>query len=552
MLEPANAVERAHRSPNGYGRMSKERQGTLLVVEDEPELRFILSIHLRAVGFEVLEASTGREGVRCAIERLPDVIIMDVGLPEMDGLSATRALRADERTAHIPVIMLTARSSSDDVVRGLEAGAQEYIAKPFDVTELLARVRTVHHLATTRGDLDRLNAKLEAEVDVKTQRLRLLYEFMRDLNHNAGRDEILDRIIACVQEITGARRISLLLKEPDSENLICERAVGIDPKIANQIRVGGVEGIAGQVYRSGKTLAAMAYGSSLDPERAYLSDAFLSTPLVSTSLETREGIIGVLNVTERPDNEPFAEEEIDFIRSIADAAAIALDNIVRRNRLEQSVRVLLQTVGELAEYRDEETTQHLERVTEMARVFAVEVGSTGPYADVVDEEFIDSLVQAAPMHDIGKVGIPDDILTKPGTLTAEEFHIMKTHTDIGRRVLSRALSPGDHVPLLQMCIDIAYCHHERWDGRGYPRRIAGEQIPLAARMIALVDAYDAITSQRRYKAAKSHEEAVEIIRAEAGHHFDPNLVDSFLRCQERFEKIRMRLDDAGVPAGVSA
>jgi len=552
MLEPAKAVDRTHRNPNGYGRMSNERQGTLLVVEDEPELRFILSVHLRADGFEVLEASTGREGVRCAIERLPDVIIMDVGLPELDGLSATRALRADERTAHIPVIMLTARSSSDDVVRGLEAGAQEYIAKPFDVTELLARVRTVHHLATTRGDLDRLNAQLGAEVDVKTKRLRLLYEFMRDLNHAAGRDEILDRIIACVEEMTGARRISLLLKEPDGETLICERAVGIDPQIMNQIRIGGVEGIAGQVYRSGKTLAAMAYGPSHDPERAYASDAFLSTPLVSTSLETRDGIIGVLNVTERPDNDPFAEEEIDFIRSIADAAAIALDNIVRRNRLEQSVRVLLQTVGELAEYRDEETTQHLERVTEMARILAVAVGSTGPNAEVVNEEFIDSLVQAAPMHDIGKVGIPDDILTKPGKLTDEEFQIMKTHTDIGRRVLSRALSPGHHVPLLQMCIDIAYCHHERWDGRGYPRRIGGEQIPLAARMIALVDAYDAITSRRRYKAAKSHEEAVEIIRAEAGHHFDPNLVDSFLRCHEQFEKLRMQLDDAGEPAGVSA
>jgi putative two-component system response regulator len=147
------------------------------------------------------------------------------------------------------------------------------------------------------------------------------------------------------------------------------------------------------------------------------------------------------------------------------------------------------------------------------------------------------------MHDIGKVGISDDILTKPGKLTDEEYQIMKTHTDIGRRVLSQALDPAHPVPLLRMCIDIAYCHHERYDGTGYPRRMAGDRIPLAARIIALVDAYDAITSQRRYKAAKSHEQAVEIIRCETGKHFDPVLVAAFLRCHEQFAEFRARNDD---------
>jgi len=200
---------------------------------------------------------------------------------------------------------------------------------------------------------------------------------------------------------------------------------------------------------------------------------------------------------------------------------------------------LLQTVGHLAEYRDEETTLHIERVSRLARILAKELVREGPYASVVTEDFIDALVQAAPMHDIGKVGIPDEILTKPGRLTDEEFQIMKTHTDIGRRVLSRAFDPAHPVPLLQMCIDIVYCHHERYDGTGYPRRIAGDAIPLAARIIALVDAYDAITSHRRYKAARDHAEAVEIIRSEGGKHFDPVLVDAFLRCHEAFNQTRM-------------
>jgi putative two-component system response regulator len=147
------------------------------------------------------------------------------------------------------------------------------------------------------------------------------------------------------------------------------------------------------------------------------------------------------------------------------------------------------------------------------------------------------------MHDIGKVGIPDDILTKPGKLTDEEFQIMKTHTDIGRRVLSQALDPAHPVPLLQMCVDIAYCHHERFDGTGYPRRIAGAEIPLSARIIALVDAYDAITSRRRYKEAKSHDAAMSIIQSEAGQHFDPAIVAAFLRCGDRFDAVRARYDD---------
>jgi HD-GYP domain-containing protein (c-di-GMP phosphodiesterase class II) len=260
--------------------------------------------------------------------------------------------------------------------------------------------------------------------------------------------------------------------------------------------------------------------------------------LISTSLEPNDRVIGVLNVTERADGAPFCEEEVEFIRSIADASAIALDNVLRRERLQQSVRVLLQTVGHLAEYRDEETTRHLERVSMMAGILAREAQREGPYAAGISDDYIDALVQAAPMHDIGKVGVPDEILAKPGKLTDEEFEIMKTHTEIGRRVLSRAVGPAYPVPQLQICIDIAYCHHERYDGKGYPRGISGEEIPLAGRIIALVDAYDAITSERRYSPAKPHEAAVQIIRSGSGGHFDPVLVDAFLRCHERFDQVR--------------
>ena len=128
---------------------------------------------------------------------------------------------------------------------------------------------------------------------------------------------------------------------------------------------------------------------------------------------------------------------------------------------------------------------------------------------------------------------------------------MKTHADIGRRVLSQALDPAHPVPLLQMCIEIAHSHHEHFDGTGYPRRLSGDRIPLAARIIALVDAYDAITSRRRYKAAKPHRAAVDIIRNESGRHFDPVLVDAFLRCKDQFDEVRQHLDDASEQLAVT-
>ena len=202
--------------------------------------------------------------------------------------------------------MLTARSRTEDIVRGLEAGAQEYLLKPFEVSELLARVRTVHRLARAYQDLDRLNSQLEAEVDVKAKRLRLLYEFMRDLNHAESRDEILDLLIQCVEQTTRAKRISLFLTDSSGENLVCERSVGIESAVAENLQLQKVQGITGQVFQSGKTVVAKTYGAATQSGHGYARDTFLSTPLISTSLETQDGVLGVLNVTEKSDNSPFS------------------------------------------------------------------------------------------------------------------------------------------------------------------------------------------------------------------------------------------------------
>ncbi len=513
----------------------------ILVVEDDAELRFILMAHLQAAGFRTLEATNAAQAYAIASDSIPSLIIMDVGLPGgVDGIEATRTIKSDTKLAHIPIIMLTGRSRTEDVVHGLEAGAQEYLCKPFELAELLARVHTVLKLSHAREDLDRLNTQLEEQVDVKTKRLQLLYEYMRDLSSATTRNRVYDLAIKGVQRMTGANRISLFVRETSTDQLRCAASIGIDADVLEKLTIENNVGISGQVYKQGRTLAARAYGDGAKNANQYQGDMFVSTPLISALQQDNELVLGVINVTNKYGDAPFQEEEIEGIRSIADAAAIALDGLSRQEQLELSVSTLVRTVAHLAEYKDEETTEHLERVAVFAEILAQQLQKSSSYAADITDDFLRYMMQAAPMHDIGKVGIPDDILTKPGKLTDDEFRIMRTHTEIGRRVLSQALLASHESPLLQMCIDIAHCHHERWNGKGYPRGLKEKESPLAARIVALVDAYDAITSERRYSAARSHVQAMDIVRSERGQHFDPVIVDSFLECQAKFNEVRSK------------
>ena len=228
---------------------------------------------------------------------------------------------------------------------------------------------------------------------------------------------------------------------------------------------------------------------------------------------------------------------------------------LERMVLEQTVEIrqtrdiALMTLAKLAESRDSATGQHLERMAAYSRRLAEElVGDRS--VEKVTEELIDQIYKSSPLHDIGKVGIPDAILLKPGPLAPEEMAVMRTHPTIGGDTLRKVLEAYDRHTFLTMGMEIAYYHHERWDGTGYPRGLSERQIPLAARIVALADAYDTITSRRPYKAAFAHEEAVRRIAVDRGTHFDPALVDAFLRCHVDFVVIRGRLTD--LPDGVES
>jgi len=195
-------------------------------------------------------------------------------------------------------------------------------------------------------------------------------------------------------------------------------------------------------------------------------------------------------------------------------------------------------LAKLAEYRDEGTGTHLERIREYSKMIAEEMAKNPKYAGHITPEYIDDIYQSSILHDIGKVGIPDAVLLKPGRLSDEEFDVIKRHTKLGGDAIKAIETQIEGKSFLALGKEIAYNHHEKWDGSGYPRGLNGEDIPLAARIIALADVYDALTTKRFYKKAYTHERSRQIIIDLKATHFDPEVVDVFMALEDEFDRIR--------------
>ncbi|MFZ5773938.1 MAG: HD domain-containing phosphohydrolase [Thermodesulfobacteriota bacterium] len=355
---------------------------TILIIDDAPENIKVVSGLLKE-SYRLKVATSGEKGLLLAVEPpCPDLILLDVMMPGMDGYEVCRRLQEDSRTRMTPVIFLTARTEVADEAKGFALGAVDYIAKPISPPILLARVRTHLQLKEAQDILRRHNQMLEERVRQRTRQL------------NAVQD------------------------------------------------------------------------------------------------------------------------------------------------------VAFQAMGSLAETRDSETGNHIRRTRHYVGVLAEYLRKQPKYIGVLTEEYVCLLVKSSPLHDIGKVGVPDRILLKPGPLTVEEFEEIKLHTTMGRDALLRAEEMlEESESFLSVAREIAYSHHERWDGAGYPLGLRGEEIPLAARLMAVADVYDSLRSMRVYKSAKGHEEAAAIIREGRGSHFDPDVVDAFLACEERFRSIAEQFKD---------
>ncbi len=240
----------------------------------------------------------------------------------------------------------------------------------------------------------------------------------------------------------------------------------------------------------------------------------------------------------RRDNSGAAVGFRGMLRDRTEKKRLELDLLESYRKLQNARAATILGLAKLAEYRDEGTGTHLERIREYARLLAAEMAERPGTGEAIDPDFIEEIYHSSILHDIGKVGIPDAVLLKPSGLTEAEFEVIKCHTRFGGDALAAIESQIEGRSFLQLGKEIAYHHHEKWDGSGYPAGLKGREIPLAARIVAVADVYDALTSKRFYKEAFSHEKARQIISELRGSHFDPAVVDAFLSLERRFERIR--------------
>jgi PAS domain S-box-containing protein len=227
-----------------------------------------------------------------------------------------------------------------------------------------------------------------------------------------------------------------------------------------------------------------------------------------------------------------------LLRDRTEVKRLEMDLLESYLKLQNARSATILGLAKLAEYRDEGTGTHLERIREYAKLLAEEMTRAPGWRGRIDQAFIDDIYQSSILHDIGKVGIPDAVLLKPGELTEEEFDVIKCHTLFGGDAIAAIETQIRGRSFLDIGKEIAYNHHEKWDGSGYPKGLRGQAIPLAARIVALADVYDALTTKRFYKEAYSHVKARQIILSLRGSHFDPDVVDAFLTLEGRFDRIR--------------
>ena len=525
----------------------------VLVVDDDRLTRTLCRRLIEREGYTVWEASDGLEALEEVYRCSPDVIVLDAMMPRLDGLECARRLKADAATRDIPIIMLSAAGDSADIESGLRAGADEYVTKPIKPREFALRVRSMVCLHRSIVELSWSNATRWEQ----TRFLQLLLDFSCGLVGEGRLERILELIVSTASELTRSSRVSVMLPDSGRRHLTIAHAVGIDEQVAAEIVVPAGEGVAGMVFLTGEQAVVNGPDEAGADRHGCDSRFFASVPLVSTALRAKGRVLGALNVTNREGARPFTARELEVLDLLCNVAATAIDALQSRAAHDNAQDSIVFALATLAEHRDVETGAHLHRVTQYASMLAENLRERGRFLDAIDDEFMRALERGMPLHDIGKVAIPDSILLKPGRLTDAEIVQMRRHAEIGGRIIRsvRERTPG--AGFLLVAEQIASGHHEHWDGTGYPAGLTGPSIPLSARLAAVADVYDALTTDRVYRPAFTHEAAAGIIRDGTGTQFDPTIVEAFFALESQLSQVVMaaspaRRDSGGRPGRVES
>ena len=396
-------------------------------------------------------------------------------------------------------------------------------------------------------------SRLQERLQASVASLRVLGEVSRQITSSRSLPVVLEQILQSITQVMRAQAGSVLLLDPATGELVFEVATGSEAQAVKAMRVPVEGSIAGLAVHSGRPVviddatADPRHFKKVDEQAGHVTRSLVAVPLV-----VNDQVLGVVEAINRlgsaDGTQPgvFSPDEVELFQAFADQAAIAIQNARLNEALEQRARELHEALQQLeASYdatlraltsaldlRDRETAGHSERVTAYTLELARAVG-------IRDPAELSRIRRGAWLHDIGKIGVPDAILHKPGPLDEEERRRMQLHPELGFRILER-------IPFLRDATDIVLYHHERWDGTGYPRGLRGPEIPLPARLFAVADTLDAITSDRPYRQAQSFERARAVIQEGSGSQFDPAVVQAFLAIPlERWQEIRAQTSNPG-------
>ncbi|MEI7671499.1 MAG: HD domain-containing phosphohydrolase [Deltaproteobacteria bacterium] len=509
------------------------RKTKILCVDDEPSNLRLLQAILTAEGYEFISAADGREALEMLDTQPPSLVLLDVMMPHLNGYEVCRKRKTDERLRHIPVIMLTALSVTEERIKGIEAGAEDFISKPFHRSEVLARIAMLLRVKELN---DRLNSAYANIAQLTSFGENILLTF------NAQQYDPSEKIATAIEQIicqaneTFECRPNHQFEKPEIllSGIFNEQQQQRDWHLYQVVLDKLVKSAwpfdDRAPFLKGNDARIFFYNGP-DIERSPLHP--LAEKLRASGIET-VNIAGyaspqlcIFAINYARDVTAY---DASVLRSLATQIMFLTSLSGQMRETESAFTYTTYALARAAEENDEDTGNHIARVGEYCKIIAERLG--------LGEKASNMICSQAILHDVGKIHIPSNILKKPALFTDEEFRLMQSHTVKGAKIIGteKTLHTGHR---------IALTHHERWDGSGYPHGLAGDQIPLEGRIAIIADIYDALRNARSYKPAFDHQKSYAIITAGDGRvmpgHFDPAVLQAFKETASRFEETYERL-----------